>query len=504
MTCWLAPFARLAQQDPDAVALVDSTGQLSRRHLWSRVDSWSLALLRRGVLPGDRVLVHVEAGLQAWVALLAVLASGATALPVPAGCGPGDLCRLIRRWQPSSCLVSAPWHDHYPPAGGMSPRSIDVGSLPCLHTGISPWMEPEGPESFRFAARGQILLLDECGAGHLHQPAQVLANARALFEACPLVPEASAYLGLPCGHWAQLVGGFGLLAAGRPLWFPSRMTEGMAPDLPGEAGPILCLTTAKGWARGLGDWQAQPARAAVRQLILVHGMASGTMVPMTRKERPEIPISMIQGSARYLAATHLGIEETAPPPGCIGLALPGLRIRVMRSRFRQAANDRPGYLICEVDPASQAIPLEMGPPLRIQPPKGLASTRGTMQAASLGIGWQDDQGRLYQLQCPKHLIRTAGSIVVAADLEQRLLDSGLVEEAIAFGVPHPALQEAVVLMAVARPRVTPSQVRQFCQATMHPSMVPQRIELHDRLPGHSLAGPGRDDLRLRYSGLFQA
>lgn len=78
------------------------------------------------------------------------------------------------------------------------------------------------------------------------------------------------------------------------------------------------------------------------------------------------------------------------------------------------------------------------------------------------------------------------------------------EEAIAFGVPHPALQEAVVLMAVARPRVTPSQVRQFCQATMPPSMVPQRIELHERLPGCSLAGPGRDDLRLRYSGLFRS
>lgn len=504
MTCWLAPFARLAQQDPDAVALADSTGQLSRHHLWSRVEAWSLALLQRGVLPGDRVLVHVEAGLHAWIALLAVLASGATAIPVPAGCGPGHLRRLIRCWQPSACLVSAPWHEGYLSAGGAPPRCIDVGTLPCLHASAAPWIALERREPFRFAARGQILLLDDLGAGYLHQPAQVLANARALFEACPLVPEASGYLGLPCGHWAHLVGGFGLLAAGRPLWLASRISEGFPPDWPVEAGPILCLTTAKSWARGLGDRQAQPERAAVRQLILVHGMASGALVPATRKELPRIPISMIQGSARYLVATHLDIEETAPPPGCIGFALPGLRIRVMRSRFRHALNNRPGYLTCDVDPASQAIPLETGPPLRIEPAKGVASSRGAMEAVSLGIGWQDNQGRLYQLQCPQHLIRTAGSIVVPTDLEQRLLDSGLVEEAIAFGVPHPALQEAVVLMAVARPRVTPSQVRQFCQATMPPSMVPQRIELHERLPGCPLAGPGRDDLRLRYSGLFQA
>ncbi len=55
---------------------------------------------------------------------------------------------------------------------------------------------------------------------------------------------------------------------------------------------------------------------------------------------------------------------------------------------------------------------------------GLAASRGAMEASSLGIGWQDHQGRLYQLQSPQHLIRTAGSIVVPADLEQRLLDSG--------------------------------------------------------------------------------
>ncbi len=65
-----------------------------RHDLWSRVEAWSRALLRSGVLPGDRVLVHVEASLQAWVALLAVLASGvqrpcqslqATALAIFAG-----------------------------------------------------------------------------------------------------------------------------------------------------------------------------------------------------------------------------------------------------------------------------------------------------------------------------------------------------------------------------------------------------------------------------------
>ncbi len=504
MTCWLAPFSRLVQQDPDAVALADSTGQLSRHDLWSRVEAWSRALLRSGVLPGDRVLVHVEASLQAWVALLAVLASGATALPVPAGHGPGDLRRLIHRWQPSACLVSSPWHDVYPPAGGTPARHVDVSTLPCLHAGPTPWTEPEGREPFRFAVRGQILLLDELGAGYLHQPAQVLANARALFEACPLVAEASGFLGLPSGHWAHLVAGFGLLAAGRPLSLPTRMQDGLALGLPFEAGPMICLTTAKRWARGLGDHHAQLERAAVRQLILVYGMTSGTMVPATRDELPRIPISMIQGSARHLAATHLGIEDTAPPPGCIGFALPGLRIRVMRNRFHEARNDRPGYLVCELHPNAQAIPLETGPKLRMGQAHGLAASRGAMEASSLGIGWQDHQGRLYQLQSPQHLIRTAGSIVVPADLEQRLLDSGLVDEAIAFGVPHPALEEAVVLMAVARPRVTPSQVRQFCQATMPPSMVPQRIELHDRLPGCSLGGPGRDDLRLRYSGLFQA
>jgi acyl-CoA synthetase (AMP-forming)/AMP-acid ligase II len=80
--------------------------------------------------------------------------------------------------------------------------------------------------------------------------------------------------------------------------------------------------------------------------------------------------------------------------------------------------------------------------------------------------------------------------------------TGLVEEAAAFGVPHPELGQAVVLAAVA-PEADAARLLKECQRRMPAYMVPAHIALQAQaFPRNPNGKIDRKSLRASFAGLF--
>ncbi|MCZ8260825.1 MAG: class I adenylate-forming enzyme family protein [Beijerinckiaceae bacterium] len=488
MADWPALLSRDLATQGAALALADASGELSRADLDNRVRLWSAFLARKNLLPGDRVLLLLPHGVDSWVAMLAALALGTTVIPVSPGLPGAEIRHLVRTWRPAACLVTEAG-----PEIGLDPEQvISLESLP------RKWPRQRNPGSLgsdavlRFATRGQVLLPGgplPGEAGCLHGIEAILANARRLVSTLALAPGLAGLLALPVGHWAGLVLGLGLLDAGRTIWLVD--PDGSLPA-PEDGGLFACFTTLAHWRRGLARPDPPGAGPAIRHLVAMAGIVSRELLRQTRCRIGAAPVDLVYGTPMHLAATRLRIEAEVPAPGCIGHPLPGAGLRIMRRPMQAARPGQAGYLVHAGDGGIACRPGREGP----------LSPAGETPFDQQEIGWQDEEGRLFRLPSPKDLIRTAGHVLAPEALEQQILDSGLVEDAFAFGVPHPDLQEAVVLVVVARPRVTPHQLRQFCRETLPDFMVPHRIELHARLPALSLARSGRHYLRLRYAGFY--
>lgn len=491
MADWPAFLSRDLVLQGSALALADPSGDLSRAELDSRVRLWAALLARRNLLPGDRVLLLLPQGVDSWLALLAVLALGATAIPVSPGLPAGELRQILRLWRPAACLVRGAAG----PETGLDPDAvIALDSLPRRWPRARAAEGAGPPGGLRFAGRAQILLPGGALAGEagcLHGIESLLANARRLLESLVLAPGLPGLLALPPSHWAGLLLGLGLIAAGRPVWLSDPEDLAAPPE---EWGAFVCFSGLAPWRRRLARPASAGFAAPIRHLVTPSGTVSRALLEQSRACIGTAPFDLVHGSALHLALTRLRIGSEAPAPGCIGHPLPGTSLRVLRRPLREARPGQAGYLVPTGDGGSPCLPGRDSP----------AMPASDLPFDQHEIGWQDAEGCLFRLPSPKDLIRTAGHVLAPEALEQQVLDSGLVEDAFAFGIPHPDLQEAVVLVAVPRPRVTPHQLREFCRETLPGFMVPHRIELHARLPAVSLARSGRHYLRLRYAGLYGA
>jgi oxalate---CoA ligase len=116
------------------------------------------------------------------------------------------------------------------------------------------------------------------------------------------------------------------------------------------------------------------------------------------------------------------------------------------------------------------------------------------------LGWIDRDGYLTLTGRLKEIINRGGEKISPREIEEALLENRAVDEAVAFGIPHPVLQEdvaAVAVLAADRP-ATESDLRTFLARRLAPFKVPRRILLVDSIP----KGPGGKVQRIKLPELL--
>jgi acyl-CoA synthetase (AMP-forming)/AMP-acid ligase II len=119
---------------------------------------------------------------------------------------------------------------------------------------------------------------------------------------------------------------------------------------------------------------------------------------------------------------------------------------------------------------------------------------------------EDEDGFLYFIGRRDEMIKTSGYRVSPTEVEEVLYATQLVAEAAAFGVAHPRLGEAIVVVATRKPgeRLEAQTLAAACRERLPLYMLPAKIEVRDgTLPRNANGKIDRRTLSSDFENVFE-
>ena len=221
---------------------------------------------------------------------------------------------------------------------------------------------------------------------------------------------------------------------------------------------------------------------------------------------------LMYGLTEAFRATYLPPHEAERRPDSIGKAIPNAEIYVLREDGTPCAPNEPGELVQRGalvamgywnDPektAERFKPLPSGLPghdYGLVLPETAVFSGDTVR--------QDEEGFLYFVGRRDEMIKTSGYRVSPTEIEEVLYGTKLVQECAAFGVPHPALGQAIAVVAVPRDGADRDALLAACREHLPIYMVPAHLEVREgSLPRNANGKIDRKALSGEFLRLFSA
>ncbi len=254
------------------------------------------------------------------------------------------------------------------------------------------------------------------------------------------------------------------------------------------------------------DWPAE-AVATMRYLTTSGGVARKATLKSLREKLPNTRVFKMYGLTEAFRSSYLSPEEIDARPDSVGKAVPNARLLVVREDGTPCAPGEPGELVHRGslvamgywnDPARTAERFRPTPgqPTGVMVPEIAVWSGDQMQ--------MDEDGYLYFVSRKDEMIKTSGYRVSPTEVEEVVFASGLVAEAVALGVPHPELGQAVVLLAHAAHghKLESAQLLDYCRRELPTYMVPHHLEVRENLPKNPNGKIDRAALAREYRGHF--
>lgn len=262
------------------------------------------------------------------------------------------------------------------------------------------------------------------------------------------------------------------------------------------------------WIQLAGLEWPQDSAANLRYFTNSGGAMPTATLSELRRRAPRAKPFLMYGLTEAFRSTYLPPEEVDRRPTSIGKAIPNAEILVVREDGSECAPGEPGELVHRG--ALVSLGYWNDPDKTAERFKPLPGQRKELVVTELAV-WsgdtvrKDEEGFLYFVGRRDEMIKTSGYRVSPTEVEEVVYRSGLVSEVAAFGVEHPALGQAIVLVAMpAQGREADSNaLLDTCKAELPAFMVPQRIEWVDRsLPRNANGKIDRKVLASERANLF--
>lgn len=246
------------------------------------------------------------------------------------------------------------------------------------------------------------------------------------------------------------------------------------------------------------------------QSVRVFANTGGKMPQNTltklRKIFPNAKPYLMYGLTEAFRSTYLPPDEIDKRPDSIGKAIPNSEILVVNSKGNVCAPGEIGELVHRGplvalgywnDPTRTAERFKPSPQ---------ASTELPLSEIAVWSGdlvKTDEEGYLYFVGRNDDMIKTSGYRVSPTEVEELAFATSLVSEAVAVGVRHERLGQAIVLtVKPAGTKVVESKLMEAYRRNAPSYMVPARIEVVQKLPRSPNGKIDRSQLRARYSSMF--
>jgi acyl-CoA ligase (AMP-forming) (exosortase A-associated) len=234
------------------------------------------------------------------------------------------------------------------------------------------------------------------------------------------------------------------------------------------------------------EWPAE-IRESLQYITNSGGHMPRTTLDRLRAALPSTRVYLMYGLTEAFRSTYLPPEQLDERPDSIGKAIPNAEISVVRPDGTLCAADEPGELVHR----GSLVALgywndEEKTRERFRPAPGRPAE---LKLAEMAV-WSGDtvrmdaDGYLYFIGRRDEMIKTSGYRVSPTEVEEVVYGSGLVLDAVAIGVTHPALGQAIVVIASANAgRPSPTQeLIEYCRQRLPTYMQPGHVEWRDTLP----------------------
>jgi acyl-CoA synthetase (AMP-forming)/AMP-acid ligase II len=230
-----------------------------------------------------------------------------------------------------------------------------------------------------------------------------------------------------------------------------------------------------------------PQPNTLRYLTNSGGAMPRTTVAALRAALPEAQLFLMYGLTEAFRSTYLPPSELDRRPDSMGRAIPNAEVMVVRPDGTPCAPNEPGELVHRGALVSLGYwndPAKTAERFKPAPGRNPALPITEMAVWSGDTVRMDEDGYLYFIGRTDDMIKVSGYRVSPTEVEEAVHATGLVGEAAAFGVPHPALGQAIVLLAAPREgELEPAALLKECQRRLPAYMVPAHVEVrHGQFP----------------------
>lgn len=230
------------------------------------------------------------------------------------------------------------------------------------------------------------------------------------------------------------------------------------------------------------DWPADTA-ASLKRLTNSGGALTPSLIDAMRRTFPAADIYPMYGLTEAFRSTWLEPKFVADHPTSMGRAIPHAEILVCRPDGTIAADEEPGELVHCGPLVAHGYWRDAARTAERFRPAPAASHYGGTAVWSGDTVRRDANGLLYFVGRDDAMIKTAGNRVSPTEIEDAAIASGLVYEAVAFGIPDARLGAAIILIVRGKDgRADEDGLAAHLRQTLPNFMQPQTIEWRDTLP----------------------
>jgi acyl-CoA ligase (AMP-forming) (exosortase A-associated) len=492
-----------AARVPDKVCLVQGERAVTFAELADQVRRLAQLLIQAGLRPGDRVAVHLDKSIQEVTAILATSVAGGISVNVNALLK-GRQVRHILEDSGAAVLITS-----YPRLKNLTTEITDVRTLrTVVASGKSTLREGalEGlnlldmAEADRCAPCEPVRRIDRDLAAIIYTsgstglPKGVVLSHRNLIAGAESI---STYLGntsddrilsiLPFSFdygFNQLTT---VLLVGATLVLKTHLSAGdtlktlEAERITGLAGiPTL-------WSQLLqADWTGVTL-PNLRYITNSGGKFAEQHVKEYRTRVPHTRIFLMYGLTEAFRSTYLDPSQVDVRPTSIGKAIPNAEILVINDQGQACGPNEIGELVHRGAHVAQGYwncPELTAERYRRHPLQSGSLPQDEWVVFSGDLVRRDEEGYLYYVGRKDHMIKTSGFRVSPTEVEEYFYNTGLVQDAVAFGVPDPMLGERINVTLSFRPDVTigVEELLSIVSRQMPSFMVPKEVKVLASLP----------------------
>ncbi len=250
-------------------------------------------------------------------------------------------------------------------------------------------------------------------------------------------------------------------------------------------------------------------KSHLRYITNSGGAMPQTTLALLQDKLPNTDIYLMYGLTEAFRSTYLPPEQVNIRPTSMGKAIPNAEIFVINSNNEECEPGEEGELVHRGPLVAQGYwndPEKTAQRYKPLPPS-LSDGRTVTELAvwSGDAVIKDEEGYLYFVSRTDEMIKTSGYRVSPTEIEESLLQLNSISEAVALGIPHPELGQAIVV-TVTSPDKDDNLVKDILanlKKQLPPYMLPQKIFVHDTLPRNANGKFDRKKLYLDLEDTFK-